>query len=107
MGRGGAPAQATIVVRLETKPEARVFVDGRAHGSTPVEIRLPRGDGPVSIELRRDGFVSLTQEIVPDRDHRLLVTLAPTPSARSTKRDRPKKGDRRNPAPTQDFRRFN
>jgi hypothetical protein len=69
---------SVVVIRVETNPPAaHVFLGGEDRGSTPVDVRLPRGQGRTSMDIRRAGFATLTQEIVPDQDQRLLLTLAP------------------------------
>jgi len=65
-----------IVVHVESSPGgARVRIDGRDEGVTPLDLRLPRGKGGLKLELRREGFVTYTQSVVPDVDQKLLLSL--------------------------------
>jgi serine/threonine protein kinase len=81
-----APSQAAapqdVVVRVETRPSgAIVSIDGNDMGATPVDLRLPQGTQRVPIALRRPGFASTGDTIVPDRDQTLRLDLAPGPAA--------------------------
>jgi serine/threonine-protein kinase len=74
------PPPAEVSVHVETKPTgARVVVGGTDRGETPLDLRLPRGSGPVSIEVRRQGYVTIAQPITPDADQKVLVALTPVP----------------------------
>jgi len=66
------------VVRVETRPTgAGVFVDGESKGTTPLDIRMSRGDAAVTLELRHPGYVTQSRALTPDRDQSLAVDLAP------------------------------
>ena len=69
-----------VVVSIETRPPgATVFVDQIESGTTPGDIRLPRGDAKVVIDIVHAGFVDLAQTVVPDRDQRLVLVLTAEP----------------------------
>ena len=86
-------ASATAEVSLEivtNPPGAEILVDGKGRGRSPVAIVLPRGKQPVSLEVRRRGFVTLRQMVSPDIDQRVVLDLRPgggRPSAAPTARD--------------------
>jgi len=68
------------VVHVETRPTgATVVLDGAERGTTPIDVRIPRGDRTIALELRRTGFVTLKQPLVPDADQRVLLDLQPRP----------------------------
>jgi len=56
-----------------SRPPGNVFVDGKPAGQSPITIRLTGEQA--RIEVRRPGYVTVTQEVSLDRDQRLLVTL--------------------------------
>lgn len=67
---------ATVLVHIEADPApAHVFVGGEDRGVTPLDLDLPRGDQPVLIEVKRDGFRTVEERIVPAIDQRLHVAL--------------------------------
>jgi len=69
-----------VVVRVRSVPDgARVTVDGRDGGETPTTLRVARGTTPVRVELRRDGFVTNQQDVVPDGDRDVELTLIAIP----------------------------
>jgi serine/threonine-protein kinase len=79
-----APAASTaqVAVHVETKPPgAHVLIGGAELGVTPTDVRLPQGTTPLSMQLRRSGYQTLVQRLVPDSDQRLLLSLEPLRSA--------------------------
>lgn len=65
-----------VALRIETLPPgARVSIEGRDLGTTPLDTRFPRGSRPIEIVLRRPGFLPLTTSTLPDVDQRLVLTL--------------------------------
>jgi serine/threonine-protein kinase len=79
-----APAASTVQVsvHVDTKPPgAHVLVGGAELGVTPTDLRLPQGATPLSLQLRRSGYQTLVQQLVPDSDQRLLLSLEPVRSA--------------------------
>jgi hypothetical protein len=80
-----APAPEEILVRVETDPaDVVVSLNGERVGSTPLDLRLPRADRPVALELRHPGYVSRAETLVPDRDQTLRVELSASPPAATT-----------------------
>ena len=73
-----APAASTaqVAVHVDTKPPgAHLLIGGTELGVTPTDIRLPQGTTPLSMQLRRSGYQTLVQQLVPDSDQRLLLSL--------------------------------
>jgi serine/threonine-protein kinase len=76
-----APA-APVVLRVETSPaKAHVFVGGTDRGLSPLDVRIDRGTEAVVLEIKRDGYQTLSEPVVPDVDQRLRLTLVPTTPA--------------------------
>lgn len=70
------PPPASVLVHIESRPEgARVVLDGRERGPTPLDVSLPRDTRPVALELRKDGHETARQAIVPDSDQKLFIAL--------------------------------
>jgi serine/threonine-protein kinase len=76
------PATEAVVHIDTTPPSAHVFVAGSDRGATPVEVRLARGSDPVALEIRKTGYVTVTEKVVPDEDQRLVLTLSPASPSR-------------------------
>jgi hypothetical protein len=76
-GLGAALDRITPGPRSEPT-EARVRLDGRPAGRTPILDR-PVDPGPIVVELRRDGYLSesVPVRIEPDHAHQLHVVLFP------------------------------
>ncbi len=65
-----------VKVRVETQPDhAIVMVGGQAKGATPMELELDRSDRAVEVALEHEGYVAMTQVVVPNVDQLLRVTL--------------------------------
>lgn len=67
-----------IFVHVESKPSAaRVVVAGQDRGETPIDLLILRGSDAITLELHRQGYVTATQQIIPDSDQKVLVGLTP------------------------------
>jgi hypothetical protein len=67
-----------VRLQVETLPGgARVELDGKAVGLTPVEVRVPRGDRAVTVVVKKAGFQELQSPLVPDVDQKLTLKLTP------------------------------
>ena len=90
-----APALSPrVTMRLETEPPgATVMLGERLAGRTPTELELPRSATPVTLTLRLAGHRTQVEELVPDMDQKLRVTLMKDePLAREGRREpQPKK----------------
>ncbi len=72
-----------VRVEVETEPEgARIWIDGKAMGITPQVLKLPAGDEPVTLKVRRTGHRTLTRTIVPSKDRALRLQLSPSKTKR-------------------------
>jgi hypothetical protein len=49
-----------------------------------MDLKLPKSTQPVVIELRRGGYQTLKESVVPDVDQRLRLSLALAPRATTT-----------------------
>lgn len=95
------PKPATVKVRIETQPRgALVSIAGEDRGATPTALELDRSDDPVELHIAHPGYVSLTQEVVPNVDQLLRVTLdreAPKPRFKKKRRHRLNRPNKRTP----------
>jgi serine/threonine-protein kinase len=84
-----------IVLRIDTVPPgAHVIVGGVDRGVSPAEVHVLRASEGLPIEIRKDGYLPLKDNVVPDMDQRLRLTLnavprqttapAPQPSHKAT-----------------------
>jgi serine/threonine-protein kinase len=72
------PSSDAVVIRIETNPPgARVILGGSDRGATPLELSLPRGAEPLEAVLQLDGFVPRAEQLTPNVDQRLLLSLQP------------------------------
>jgi len=74
------PASAvlqTITVAVHPQPSAdvKIEVDGREISTRPARAQLPKGELPVAIVVRKDGYQTARLEVVPDQDHSLVIPL--------------------------------
>ena len=84
-----AEASATVSMTLETNVgEALVYVQGHPApyampaGEAPSRtIAIARGDQPVEIQVKKTGFLPVTQRFTPSADGSLKIALAPDPNA--------------------------
>jgi serine/threonine-protein kinase len=78
-----APAATEAIVHIVTIPaSAHVFVGGSDWGTTPIDVRLPRTQNPIALEVRKPGYATLAEKVVPDEDQRLVLTLSPAAAPR-------------------------
>jgi len=67
-----------VVVRMhvESKPPgARVIVAGQDRGQTPLDVHLPYGKKPLTVEIQRQGYAAIVQSVTPDADQKVIVAL--------------------------------
>ena len=75
----GSPSQ--VIVHVDTKPSgARVVVAGEDRGETPLDLHVTRSATPMSVEVRRQGYVTIAQPVTPDADQKVLIALTPVPN---------------------------
>jgi serine/threonine-protein kinase len=71
-----ATVAASVAVRVESTPDgASVFAFGRVAGTTPYVLDVPKSDQAFEIEVRKDGFVTQKESIVPNMEQRVRLTL--------------------------------
>jgi serine/threonine-protein kinase len=71
-----ATAAASVAVHVESTPDgANVFAFGRVVGTTPYVLDAPKSDQAFDIEVRKDGFVTQRESIVPNVEQRVRLTL--------------------------------
>ncbi|HEU5055162.1 MAG TPA: serine/threonine-protein kinase [Kofleriaceae bacterium] len=71
-----APRPGPVVLDLRSDPDhADIVIGGNRVGKTPLQHEVPRGEQPISIEFRRNGFRPETRDVVPDGDKRVSVSL--------------------------------
>jgi serine/threonine-protein kinase len=70
-----AQATQSVEISVESHPRGRIFVDGKSVGQSPLTVHLQGTHA--RIDVRRAGYVAVTQELALDRDQRLVVTLTP------------------------------
>jgi hypothetical protein len=74
-------APREVVLSIDTKPSgAIVAVNAQERGRSPIDVRVPYGAAPISIELRRPGFAKVVQWVTPDADRRIVLELQPEPA---------------------------
>ncbi len=68
------------VVKLKVKatpPDADVFLGDKKLGAAGDALELPIGHAPVKVQIRRNGYVPQTRDVVPTKDVEIDVKLAP------------------------------
>jgi serine/threonine-protein kinase len=98
-----APARVTIDVSSEP-PGAVVSIAGVTRGETPISIPLDESAAPITLDVSREGFMTVRETLIPDRDQRVrivLVAAAPEPKQEPAARPRPRKEKTKKP-----YRRF-
>ncbi|MBX3161961.1 MAG: serine/threonine protein kinase [Deltaproteobacteria bacterium] len=80
------PEQPPVVVE-STKPKhvtvdvagvpegTEVLLAGATMGVAPGPVTVPRGDDPVTLTFKLDGYLPASRTLTPDRDQKLAVTL--------------------------------
>lgn len=101
------PESVTVDVAVQPpSASATIHVGDRTLSGRPARTVLPRGATPLVVRVEADGYDPFVLELVPDRDHFLVVPLVPrppTPSADSSPARRaplrdPQKTSRRAPS---------
>ncbi len=67
---------ASIALRVTTKPaDAEITLAGRPLGKTPLHYRLDAVATPMALTISKDGYKTVTKELVADRDQQLHFKL--------------------------------
>jgi serine/threonine-protein kinase len=105
------PVSSTVKLRIETQPEhVMVSIGGQVKGITPLDLELPRDEQALEVAFQREGFVGLTQVVVPNVDQLLRVSLDEVEKPVVEKREKRRVKKRKKPKPRQDenpYTRFN
>lgn len=83
----------TIHVLVQPPQRAHVIWGAKDFGLGPLDIRRPRGSGPLDLLVRAPGYLTLHTRAFTDRDNTLSVRLVPEAEA-------PRFAGYRAPAPT-------
>jgi hypothetical protein len=74
------PKGETALVHIDTVPaKATIYINGTKKGLSPLDIKLAKGNTPVNVEIRQNGFVTVKEKVVPDANQKLRITLVPGP----------------------------
>jgi serine/threonine-protein kinase len=76
------PAPKFTVIAVDSTPRgAKAYRAGIADpvGMTPFELKVTRGEPEFDLLLKLDGYEDTTKSIATDRDHDMLIALAPLP----------------------------
>ena len=77
-GGGTAPASAKVKVDVASNPSgAEVFVSDVSMGKTPTSFELDRGDKPVDLILKAEGYQDRKESVVPNTNSNLDLQLTP------------------------------
>jgi serine/threonine-protein kinase len=73
-------APSAVKLTVESQPAgAKVAIDGRERGVTPLDVDVPRGGQDVHVDLQQAGYLPAGQDFTPDRDQRLFFSLTRQP----------------------------
>ncbi len=75
-----AEPERRVTIEIDSVPRgAEVWLAGSRRGETPLDLELLRSEEPATFELRRPGYLPLTERVVPDKAQRLKLTLTRRP----------------------------
>jgi len=80
----------SVIVTITGVPDGTdVSVAGLIVGAAPGPVQLPRGDVPLVLTFKRDGYLPRSRTVTPDRDQALRLVLdgKPVPARRPSKDD--------------------
>ena len=73
------PHDEEVTISIDTTPPgSQISIGGEVRGVTPLDVHVKRGGDPLKVELRAAGYQPQVQDIVPDKDQKLVVALLPT-----------------------------
>ena len=70
-------AMVTVKLQVEPPKVAHVFWGAKDLGPAPLEVKRPRGSGPLDLILRAPGYLTFHTRAFTDKDDRLAVRLVP------------------------------
>ncbi len=69
---------SSVTIQIVSQPAgAAVSIAGVGRGVTPLTIALDKSDAAVTLELSHEGFEGSRQELSPNTDQRVAITLTP------------------------------
>ena len=84
-GGGTAPQPAKVKVDVASNPTgAEVFVADVSMGKTPVSFELERGEKPIELLLKAEGYEDRKENVVPNTNSNLDLQLKPLKIAETT-----------------------
>lgn len=75
------PEMVTVKIVVDPPQRAHVFWGVKDLGPAPLEIRRPRGSGPVDLILRAPGYLTVHTRAFTERDDKLAFKLVPETDA--------------------------
>jgi serine/threonine protein kinase len=78
----------TIELRLQGPAGAAVYRDDARVATLPEPVRLPRGEAPVTLRVKAEGFEDHELVVVPDRDLERALALTPLVAPGESRKDR-------------------
>ena len=82
MDEAGPQRPKDVRIEIHSVPRgATVLNNGRRIGTTPHVLSLPASDQPVTLELQKKGYVSLSREVTPSKDATIKLSLSPKKDA--------------------------
>jgi serine/threonine-protein kinase len=93
-GSAASPLAGSVFVNVTGVPEGtEVLVEGRTVGAAPGPVQLPRGDAPVVLTFKLDGYLPLSKTVTPARDQDLVLALKKKPTSAGAPAKRSSKDD--------------
>jgi serine/threonine-protein kinase len=91
-GGGTTPTSTKVKVDVASNPAgAEVFVSDVSMGKTPTSFELDRGDKPVDLVLKAEGYQDRKESVVPNTNSNLDLQLTPVKVAENPTGDTTKK----------------
>jgi hypothetical protein len=74
-----ATSSEKVTLSIDTNPaHATITLNGKKVGSSPYELKIPKSNDEVIVEIQHPGYVTLKERVVPDMSQRLKLSLVPT-----------------------------
>ncbi|ATB30574.1 serine/threonine protein kinase [Melittangium boletus] len=95
------PEPRAVILKVRSEPPgARVEVDGRLSGQTPLDMPLAANAPPVTLALRLEGYEPASRRVSPEDAPEVSVRLHPKPAAQKP----PRRGVSSPPPPALDIK---
>jgi hypothetical protein len=78
------PRSETVIIKVLVDPprHSRISWGPKDLGAAPLEIRRPRGSGPLDLVVRTPGYLTVHTRAFSDRDDKVTIRLVPDSDAR-------------------------